>query len=124
MQPFDFVVTKVFGVDAIEPLNVGIAFVLEGCPVEGCGFFDGEAIGFSLVESLGDRSRIPGDLFGDAADSVSTGSSHCNGMFYTYPTLTQVPPSRLLSTAIVFAPHCPLALLADASPPLPPPITK
>ena len=41
-----------------------------------------------------------------------------------YPTLTQVPPSLLLSTAIVFAPCLPLALLAQASPPLPPPMTR
>ena len=42
----------------------------------------------------------------------------------SHPKLTQVPPSRLLSTAIVLAPHCPLALRADARPPLPPPITR
>lgn len=41
-----------------------------------------------------------------------------------YPTLTQVPPNRLLSTAIVFAPHCPLARRAHARPPLPIPITR
>ena len=42
----------------------------------------------------------------------------------TYPTLTQVPPSLFASTAMVFAPWIPDALLADASPPDPPPITR
>ena len=41
-----------------------------------------------------------------------------------YPTLTQVPPKRPLSIAMVFAPCCPLALRPQARPPLPPPITK
>jgi hypothetical protein len=42
----------------------------------------------------------------------------------TYPTFTHVPPSLLASTAIVLTPYMPLALLAQASPPLPPPMTK
>jgi hypothetical protein len=40
------------------------------------------------------------------------------------PTLTQVPPNFLLSIAIAFAPCTPLALRAQARPPLPPPITR
>jgi hypothetical protein len=43
---------------------------------------------------------------------------------YPNPTLTQVPPNLLLSMAIVFAPWTPLALRAQAKPPLPPPMTK
>ena len=42
----------------------------------------------------------------------------------SYPTLTQVPPKRAFSTAIVFCPYCPLALLAAARPPLPIPSTR
>ena len=42
----------------------------------------------------------------------------------TYPTFTHVPPRRLFSTAIVLAPYMPLALRAQARPPLPPPMTK
>ena len=42
----------------------------------------------------------------------------------THPTFTHVPPNRALSIAIVFAPCIPLALRAQAIPPLPPPITK
>ena len=42
--------------------------------------------------------------------------------FGTQPTLTQVPPRRPASTSATLAP-CFAALRADASPPLPPPIT-
>lgn len=42
----------------------------------------------------------------------------------THPTFTQVPPSLFASTTIVFAPWMPDALLAQASPPDPPPITR
>lgn len=42
----------------------------------------------------------------------------------TYPTLTQVPPRRLFSTAMVLTPYMPLALLAVARPPLPIPRTR
>ena len=38
--------------------------------------------------------------------------------------MTQVPPNLFASTAIVFAPCTPDALLAVVSPPLPPPMTK
>lgn len=40
-----------------------------------------------------------------------------------YPTLTQVPPERPLSTIKVFAPYHPEARRALPLPPLPPPIT-
>jgi len=46
------------------------------------------------------------------------------GFIFSNPTLTQVPPSFLLSIAIVFAPCTPLALRAQARPPLPPPMTR
>lgn len=46
------------------------------------------------------------------------------GTSCTYPTLTQVPPSLFASTTMVFAPWMPDALLADASPPDPPPMTR
>lgn len=49
-------------------------------------------------------------------------SSECR--IEAYPTFTQVPPSLLASIAIVLTPYMPLALLAQASPPLPPPMTK
>lgn len=42
----------------------------------------------------------------------------------TYPTLTQVPPSLLFSMIMAFTPYIPLARLAHASPPLPPPTTR
>jgi len=119
---FDFVILEVFLVDAVQPSDVSVTFVLERCEVEGSDLFDAEAVCFGFLQCLCDGSGVPGDLFGDTA---STSQPLTPGPVQSlYPTLTQVPPRRLLSTAIVFTPHCPLARRAHARPPLPPPTTR
>lgn len=98
--------------------------MLEGLEVKGAGFFDIEPVCCGFVEGFSDSSGVPGDLFGHTAEMLSVICLWIEFPVSPYPTLTHVPPSLLLSTAIVFAPHCPLALLAQASPPLPPPMTR
>lgn len=123
MDVFDLVVVEVLFVDAVKSSDVGVSFVLESLHVEGGGFFDLEAVCSCFMESLGDGRSVPCDFFRYTA-TARLGTFLSQYRSNTYPTLTHVPPSLLLSTAIVFAPHCPLALLAQARPPLPPPITR
>lgn len=63
----DVVVVEVALVDAVEALDVGVALVLEGGPVEGCGLADGEAVRGGFVYGLGHGGRVPCYLLGDAA---------------------------------------------------------
>lgn len=66
------VVVQVTLVDAIEPLDVGVALVLESFPVEGGGLRYAEAVRLGLVDRLGDGGGIEGDLLGNAAASSVT----------------------------------------------------
>jgi len=63
---FDLLVGEIALVNAVEALDVGVALVLERGPVEGGGLLDIEAICFCLVNGLGDKCGVVGDLFGDA----------------------------------------------------------
>lgn len=67
VEVLDLVVVEVALVDAVEALDVGVALVLEGRPVEGGRLGDGEAVRLGLVDRLGDGGGVEGDLFGDAA---------------------------------------------------------
>lgn len=66
MNVFDLVVGEVSFVDAIEALDVRIALVLEGSPVEGSCLLDRKPVGLGFVDGLGESSGIEGDLFGNA----------------------------------------------------------
>lgn len=58
MEAFDLVVAEVALVNAIEALDVGVALVLESRPVEGGSLLDREAIGFGVVNGLGNSGSI------------------------------------------------------------------
>lgn len=126
MYPFNLIIPKVLVVYSVKTLDISVTLVLERRPVERCGLFYGEAICFCFVKSLSDGGCVPCDFLGNTSASyqLSSSSSFESMIYATHPTLTHVPPSRLLSIAIVFAPHCPLALRAEAKPPLPPPMTR
>lgn len=64
---FDFVRFEILLIDAVQPSDVSVTFVLERCEVEGCNLFDVEAVCFRLMQCLCNGSRVPGDLFGDTA---------------------------------------------------------
>lgn len=98
--------------------------MLECGPVEGSGLLDGETVGLGLVDGFLDGGGVPGDLLGNTSVGVGQRLSGNEGNSATYPTLTQVPPSLEFSTAMVFMPYMPLALLAAARPPLPIPMTR
>ncbi len=70
-----------------------------------------------------ERRSVPGDLLWYTS-ACFLATDIWLWRHHSHPTLTQVPPSLLLSIAIVFAPCTPLALRAQARPPLPPPITR
>lgn len=124
MEVFYFVVYQVLFIYAVQTSNVCVTLVLESCEVEWRCLFDVEPIRSSFVQRLSNSCGVPGDFLGDTAVLNQTLSIPNARPLSLYPTFTQVPPSRLLSTAIVFAPCCPLALLAQARPPLPPPMTR
>lgn len=46
MDPFYFVITKILVVDAIETFDIGVTLMLERCPVERRGLFNGKAVCF------------------------------------------------------------------------------
>ncbi len=47
-----------------------------------------------------------------------------NWLAQHYPTFTQVPPNRAPSITMALTPNLELAIRAEASPPLPPPMTR
>jgi len=124
IEVLDLVVLEVLLVDSIQTLDVGVTLVLEGGPVEGSSLLNREAIGLGFVDGLLDGGGVPGNLLGHT--SVWSMSEREDDVRddATYPTLTQVPPSLEFSTAMVFMPYWPLALLAAARPPLPIPMTR
>ncbi len=63
----DLVVGEVALVDAVEAVDVGVALLLEGGPVEGRRLLHAEAVRLGLVEGLGDGGGVEGDFLGDAA---------------------------------------------------------
>jgi len=64
---FNLVVVEVALVDAVQALNVGVALLLKGRPVEGRRLLDVEPVGLALVYGLGQGGRVEGDLFRYAA---------------------------------------------------------
>lgn len=67
MDILDIVLFKVALVDAVQALDVGIALSLERGPVEWCGLFDRETVGFGLVDGLGDGGGVPGYFLWDTS---------------------------------------------------------
>ena len=63
----DLLVRKVPLVDAVETLDVGVAFALEGWPVKGCSLLDVEAVRLGLLDRLRDGGSVPDDLLRYAA---------------------------------------------------------
>jgi hypothetical protein len=55
---------QVLLVDSVQALDVGVTLVLEGGPVEGGSFLDGETVGLGLVDGFLDGGGVPGDLLG------------------------------------------------------------
>jgi len=66
---FDFVVLKVLLIDAVQPSDVSVTFVLECCEVERSNLFYVEAVCFRFLQCLCDGSGVPCDLFGDTAST-------------------------------------------------------
>ncbi len=62
---FDFVNFKVLLIDAVQPSDVSVTFVLECCEVERSSLFNVEAVCFGFLQCLCDGSGVPCDLFGD-----------------------------------------------------------
>lgn len=62
VQPLYSVIVEILGVYVIQTADISVALVLECCPVEGCGFLDGESVRFGFVEGLGDSGSVPSDL--------------------------------------------------------------
>ena len=101
---FDVALGEVGRVDAVQAVHVGIALVLEALPVMAADL-EVEAI----VGGIRERAR-PGRA---AFHMIFLG---------TQPTLTQVPPRGPDSASATRAPYS-AARWAEASPPLPPPMT-
>lgn len=124
VEVFDLVILEVLFVNSVQTLHVGVTLVLESGPVEGSGLLDRETICLSFVDGLLDGGGVPGNLLGHTSMGWVRGENCNDEDDVTYPTLTQVPPSLEFSTAMVFMPYIPLALLAAARPPLPIPRTR
>jgi hypothetical protein len=77
MHVLDLVVVEVALVDAVEAVDVGVALVLEGRPVEGRRLLEVEAIRLGLVDRLGNGGGVEGDLLGDAAVETKVVSLKC-----------------------------------------------
>ena len=45
MEVLYFIVVEVLFINAIQPSNVGVALMLEGCPIEGSSSVDRKAVG-------------------------------------------------------------------------------
>ena len=105
MKVFYFVIMKVLFIDAIQPSDIGVALMLEGSPIEGSGGLDREAIGSCFLDAFGNSGGVECYFLGYTATRGESEWCSCKGRVWrtTNPTLTQVPPNRLLSTAIVFA---------------------
>ena len=63
----DLVVVEVPLVDAVQPLDVGVALLLEGAPIEGRALINRKAIGGGFLDRLGDGGGVPGYFLRDAA---------------------------------------------------------
>jgi len=68
---FDLIVGEVALVDAVQTLDVGVTLGLERGPVKRSSLLDIEAVGFGVMDGLGDGGGIEGNLLGDAATTPS-----------------------------------------------------
>jgi hypothetical protein len=125
MNIFNLVVVKIALIYPIQILDVGVTLLLECGPVKWSCLFHRKAICLRLMYAFRESGSVPYDFLRHTSIQYLVKRSNAKeGLISSNPTLTHVPPNFLLSIAIVFAPCTPLALRAQARPPLPPPMTR
>lgn len=97
MQVLNLVVEEVALVDVIQALDVGVALVLEGRPVEGRRLLQAEAVGLGLVKGLGYRSGVESYFLRDtSAEMLAAVGLPWGFKIEEYPPNINTCPSQFL----------------------------
>src|SRR5690606_4797072 len=100
------------GVDAVEALDVGVAALLEGGPVEFVAGH-GEAVAGRVAQRVGDAGRVPHDLLRHAADvhagapeAVRFDQQHLRAVFRRAPRGRHAAAAAADHQIVVFGHSC------------------
>lgn len=62
VKPFNVIISKVLGVNAIQAFDISITLVLESFPVKRSGLLDRETVRFGFTKGFGNCGSVPCDL--------------------------------------------------------------